>query len=90
MTKKELIQMVSLHTGQTVGDVTNTFEATIEVIKKEVAKGNRIDVRGFGSFHRKHRAEKPARIIKTGETIIIPAHFSPAFKASPEFENQVK
>lgn len=90
MTKQELIQMVSIHSGLPVSDARSAFEATIEVIKQQVAKGNRVDVRGFGSFNRTHRAEKPARIIKTGERILIPAHYAPTFKASTEFENHVK
>ena len=53
-------------------------------------KGKNVYLRSFGTFLVKKRAKKTARNITKGTTIIIPAHFTPAFKPAREFVNQVK
>jgi DNA-binding protein HU-beta len=47
-------------------------------------------LRGFGSFIVKKRAKKTARNISKNTTIIIPAHYIPAFKPAKSFVNKVK
>ena len=54
-----------------------------------MANGENVYLRGFGTFNLKKRAAKTARNITKKETLIVPEHFIPAFKACPEFLNMV-
>ncbi len=59
-------------------------------IKENVATGENIYIRGFGSFITKKRAAKIGRNIKRNTAVEIPEHFIPAFKPSKEFVHEVK
>jgi DNA-binding protein HU-beta len=52
--------------------------------------GENVYLRGFGSFVLKKRAEKTGRNISKNTTLIIPAHYIPAFKPAKVFADQVK
>ena len=67
-----------------------TVETLIKEIKGNIAKGENIYIRGFGSFITKKRAAKIGRNIKKNVAVHIPEHFIPAFKPSKEFVNEVK
>lgn len=86
MTKQELVKEVArraLVTDDTAGAV---IEEAMTVIKETVAKKESVFLRGFGTFGRKHRAEKKARNISKGTTVIVPARDVPHFKPSKAFE----
>jgi len=70
--------------------VLKTVEAFMSTIKGSLTKGENVYLRGFGSFIIKERAEKTGRNISKNTTIIIPAHFIPAFKPAKDFVNEVK
>ncbi len=59
-------------------------------VKKSLATGENVYLRGFGSFIVKGRAEKIGRNISAKEPIVIPAHNIPAFKPSKTFTEKVK
>ena len=59
-------------------------------VKNAMVKGDNVYLRGFGSFIIKKRAEKTGRNISKNTSIIIPAHYIPAFKPSKTFAGQVK
>jgi len=69
-------------------------EAVINTSFKEIittlSKNEKIELRGFGTFKPKKRAEKTGRNIKKNTTIIIPAHHIPAFKPAKIFVEEVK
>ncbi len=67
-----------------------TVEAFFETVKEQLAGGEAIYVRGFGSFVNKKRAEKKARNISKKTTVTVPAHYIPSFKPSKEFVEEVK
>lgn len=90
MTKADIINEISAKSGIQKVEVREAIEGFIGIIKKRVIKGEMIIIQGFGTFGRKHRAEKPGRNISTKETIIIPAHDVPFFKVSPEFKDALK
>lgn len=85
MTKLELVKEICDRNGQEQKVVLNTIETFMEVMKDSMAEGNEVFLRGFGSFILKHRAQKTARNIKRQQTVIVPAHDIPYFKACPEF-----
>ena len=57
----------------------------MEQVRQALIGGENVYLRGFGTFNRKHRAEKVARNISKNTTIKVPAHDIPAFKPSKEF-----
>ncbi len=90
MTKAELIAEIANKTGIEKVAVQATVEAFMETVKKSLTNNENVYLRGFGSFIVKHRAEKTGRNISKNKTIIIPAHYIPAFKPSKTFVNEVK
>lgn len=90
MTKAELIAEIANKTGIEKVAVQATVEAFMETVKKSLTNNENVYLRGFGSFIVKYRAEKTGRNISKNETIIIPAHYIPAFKPSKTFVNDVK
>jgi DNA-binding protein HU-beta len=90
MRKSDLINNISDKTGIPKVDVLVTVESLIKEIKTNIAKGENIYIRGFGSFITKKRAAKIGRNIKKNIAVHIPEHIIPAFKPSKEFVNEVK
>ena len=62
----------------------------MEQVRQALIGGENVYLRGFGTFNRKHRAEKGARNISKNTTIKVPAHDIPAFKPSKEFLDKIK
>lgn len=85
MTKQDLITAVGRKTGQNDSSVRPIIEAALDAIKESVQRKEAVYLRGFGTFQPKKRAEKKARNITAGTTIIIPAHDVPHFKPSKSF-----
>lgn len=90
MTKADLVNQVAKQTGYDKTTILNILESTLENIKKNVAAGENVYVRGFGSFITKVRAEKVARNITKKESLVVPEHKIAAFKPSREFADQVR
>jgi DNA-binding protein HU-beta len=90
MRKSDLINNISDKTGIPKVDVLVTVETLIKEIKGNIARGENIYIRGFGSFITKKRAAKIGRNIKKNVAVHIPEHYIPAFKPSKEFVNEVK
>jgi DNA-binding protein HU-beta len=90
MTKAEIVSDIITQTGLEKVVVLAVVEATMENIKSNMAKGDNIYLRGFGTFLLKKRAEKTGRNITKNTAIKIPAHMIPAFKPSKEFIEEVK
>ncbi|MDR1223201.1 MAG: integration host factor subunit beta [Tannerella sp.] len=85
MTKAELISLISKNTGIEKTEVLNIVTSYMDTIKKSLAEGENVYLRGFGSFIVKKRAEKKARNISKNTTITIPEHNIPAFKPAKVF-----
>lgn len=90
MTKAEIVTIISEKTGIEKLAVQTTVEAFMNAVKQNVADGKSVYLRGFGSFIPKKRAEKTGRNISQNTTIIIPAHYIPAFKPAKVFVEKVK
>ncbi|HLN53583.1 MAG: HU family DNA-binding protein [Omnitrophica WOR_2 bacterium] len=90
MTKAEIVAEIANKTNLEKVAVQQTIEAFMESVKSSLAKGESVYLRGFGSFTTKKRAEKTGRNISKNTTIIIPAHFIPAFKPAKTFVFDVK
>lgn len=89
MKKTEIMSALAEKTGLTKADVEKVYNATFELIKEELSKGNEMSVAGFGKFKITERAAREGRNPQTGETIKIAASKSIGFKASKELKETV-
>ncbi len=90
MTKADIVNEISKKTGTERAIVQSTVEIFMESVKESLADNKNVYLRGFGSFIVKKRAKKTARNISKRTTLIIPAHFIPAFKPSKTFVKKVR
>ncbi len=89
MNKAELIAAVAEKAGITKKDADRIIAATFETIAQNMAKGEKVQVSGFGIFDVKKREARTGRNPRTKETIEIPASTLPAFKASKTLKDAV-
>ena len=89
MNKTELIAAVAEKTGMAKKDAERAVAATFESISASLAKGDRVQLSGFGIFEVKERRARVGRNPHTKETIEIPATRIPAFKASKSLKDAV-
>ncbi|HWY35499.1 MAG TPA: HU family DNA-binding protein [Nitrosopumilaceae archaeon] len=90
MTKADIITEIAEKTGIEKLIVQTAVESFMKVVRNNMAEGKNIYLRGFGTFVVKKRAEKTGRNISKNTTVIIPAHFIPAFKPAKTFAEKVK
>ena len=89
MNKSELINALAAKTEFTKKDAEKSLNAFIEVINENLAKGEKIQLVGFGTFEVKNRPARVARNPRTGEEIKIAASKAPAFKAGKALKDKV-
>ncbi len=89
MNKKELIDSIAASTGESRRLVADVVDATIEEIQKQVKKGEKVTVPGFGTFSRRQRSARTARNPRTGEEVKVKATKVPAFKPGAGFKDFV-
>lgn len=89
MNKTELIESVAAATGENKRTVASVVDETITQIQKQVKKGERVSLPGFGTFERRNRSARTARNPRTGEEIKVKASKVPAFKAGAGFKDLV-
>ncbi len=90
MTKADIVNEISEKTGIEKMAVQATVEAFMKTIRNSMVEGKNVYLRGFGTFVVKRRAEKIGRNISKNTTVVIPAHFIPAFKPAKTFSDRVK
>ena len=70
-------------------DVELSLSCILEQMADALAQGERIEIRGFGSFDLHHRAPRIARNPKTGEVVNLPAKVAVHFKPGKEMRDRV-
>lgn len=90
MKKNDLINSVAEATGLSKKDSEAAVSAVFGTIESVVASGEKVTITGFGTFEQRSRAAREGRNPRTGETIVIPAQNTPAFKAGKGFKEAVK
>jgi len=88
MTRADLNQEISSKSKLNAVDVSAITETLFEIIKDEIAKGNKITFKGFGTFKTKKRAAKKVQLIKQKQTVDLAEHFIPTFLPSKFFLNR--
>ena len=81
MNKTELISAVAEQAGMTKKDTESVINATLDAITAALAKGDKVQLAGFGIFEVKHREARTGRNPRTGESMEIAASDIPSFKA---------
>jgi len=89
MTKAELIEDVSRAVEMSRKDSEIIVETIFESIVKSLRAGDKIEIRGFGSFRTRQRNPRIGRNPKTGERVDVPAKKIPYFKPSKELRDLV-
>ena len=89
MTKADIINDVSKQTGFTKVEVEIMLDSVINSIKVSLASGERVDMRGFGSFFVKQRPAREARNPATSEVVKLNERFDPIFKVSKLLKKSV-
>ena len=90
MTKAQLIEKVSEQLKVMTKRQTEIIVNTVfNSIKEALAKGDKIEIRGFGSFRLRSRKMRDGRNPKTGASVQVPAKRVPFFKAGKELKQLV-
>ena len=89
MTKADIVNSVSEATGLTKVETEAVLEGVLQSISSSLKKGERIDIRGFGSFVVKKRKAREARNPATNETVSLQERFVPTFKVSKLLKKEV-
>lgn len=89
MTRLELIQQLASNQPQlTVKDIELTVRTILDAMSHTLAKGGRVEVRGFGSFGINHRPARKGRNPKTGAAVLVTAKYVPHFKPGKELRER--
>lgn len=89
MNKTELIAAVAEKTNLSKKDADAAVAAVLDSITAELAKGEKVQLIGFGTFEVRERAEKQGHNPRTGESMTIAAAKVPAFKAGAALKKVV-
>lgn len=89
MNKAELIEKVSERTNVTQKVAKVIVDTLFEGMKESLQKGQRIEIRGFGSFMIRHYGGYKGRNPKTGEIVEVPPKRLPFFKVGKELKEMV-
>lgn len=81
MTRSDLVEELAVRFGQlTLRDAEFAVKTILDAMNEALARGHRIEVRGFGSFSVNHRPPRQGRNPRTGDSVAIPEKRVPHFK----------
>ena len=90
MTKSELIEILSRRQGHLkADDVDMAVKTLLEMMSNSLTEGDRIEIRGFGSFSLHFRPPRQGRNPKTGETVALSGKYVPHFKPGKDLRERV-
>ena len=90
MTRSDLIEsLAARNPSLSQQDAEEAVKTILEAMSQGLAQGQRIEIRGFGSFSLSHRPPRVGRNPKTGERVMVPAKHVPHFKAGKEMRERV-
>ena len=90
MTKTELVDQVAARTNLSKKDAAAAVDAVFSTISESLARGEKVQLIGFGSFEVRERAERIGRNPQTGADMTIPAKKVPAFKPGKQLKDSVE
>lgn len=90
MIKSELIQKISANNPHLFHrDVERIVNVILDEIIDALARGDRVELRGFGAFTVKHRTARQGRNPRTGEPVSVDEKFVPFFKTGKELRDRL-
>ena len=90
MKRSDIIErMAHMHDGLTRAEAEAVVKIVLDAIAEALARGERVELRGFGSFSTRVRGPRRARNPKTGEEVFVPARRTPYFRPSKELARLV-
>lgn len=90
MTRSELIfRLQQKHPELRAQDIETAVRLILESIGASLAQGDRVEIRGFGSFNVRSRPPRTARNPRTGETVQVPSRNVPSFKPGKEMRERI-
>lgn len=90
MTKSELIEILADKLSHLPAkDVEIAVKEILEMMAQTLSKGDRIEIRGFGSFSLHYRAPRVGRNPKTGDSVELAGKYVPHFKPGKELRERV-
>ena len=90
MTKSELLELLARRQPHLkADDVDMSVKSLLQMMGSALAVGERIEVRGFGSFSLHYRPPRTGRNPKSGEKVSVPSKWVPHFKAGKELRERV-
>ena len=90
MTKSELIDRLAARFPQLVAkDADFAVKMILDAMSGALATGDRIEIRGFGSFALNYRPPRTGRNPKSGDKVLVPEKWVPHFKAGKELRERV-
>jgi len=91
MTRSDLIAaLASRFTHLTASDAEISVREILDAIGDSLAKGDRVEIRGFGSFSLNYRPPRKGRNPKSGDPVSVPAKYVPHFKTGKEMRERVE
>ena len=81
MTKAEMVEKVSSKINLSKKDTERVINTVFESIIRALAQGDKVELRGFGSFRVRSRESRDGRNPRNGDTVRIPSRKVPFFKA---------
>lgn len=90
MTKSELIlEIASEHPNLMLKYIEEIVSTVFDEIETTLARGNRVELRGFGAFFVKNRKARTGRNPRTGETVTVEEKYVPFFKTGKELRERI-
>ena len=90
MTRSDLINKLAERYSQLLAkDAELAVKVILDTMSEVLARGGRIEIRGFGSFSLNYRPPRVGRNPKSGEKVQVPAKYVPHFKAGKELRERV-
>ena len=89
MNKAELVAAIAEKTELSKKDAEKALKAFTDVVSEELAKGEKIQLVGFGTFEVSERAAREGRNPLTGKAMKIPASKAPKFKAGKALKDMI-
>ena len=90
MTKSELIEKIAAVQNQlSAKDVELAIKTMLDHMADALARGDRVEIRGFGSFSLNYRSARVGRNPKTGEQVNLDGKYVPHFKPGKELRERV-
>jgi DNA-binding protein HU-beta len=86
VTKADIVAIIASRSGLTKQETETVVDGFIETIIETLKSGDRIEIRGFGTFNIRKKNKRIAHNPRTGEKLLVEEKYVPTFKISKEFK----